>query len=202
MIEGSAAMSENSVIPSTDKLDIFRRNVCLAEPQAVLGKEYGVCQQTICRWVNEVREYLRYAKREEITTLRAELTERYEALYAEALRAWARSQVTETVTTVRTEEGGYFDKKTEEYVETEQTVKTVKETPQVGTPQFLKLGMDAVIGIKDLWWSEMSAVDRRGESRSVGKSQAERIDAKIEELQRAKAKLAARQNGGGAGDKA
>jgi hypothetical protein len=47
----------------------------------------------------------------------------------------------------------------------------------------------------------MSATDRQGESRSVGKTQAQRIDQKIEELQRAKAKLAARQNGGVAGDR-
>ena len=80
--------------------------------------------------------------------------------------------------------------------------KTVKETPQAGMSTFLKLAGDCVGGIKDLWWSEMSSADRRGESRSVGKSQAERIDQKIEELQRAKAKLAARQNGGGSGDKA
>ena len=195
-------MDDSGVMPSSDKLDVYRRHICLAETQASIGAEYGVTKTTVCRWVAEVREYMRYAKREELSTLRADLTERYEVLYAEAMRGWKRSQETETVTTVRTEEGGYFDKKAEEYVETNQTVKTVKETPQAGMSTFLKLAGDCVGGIKDLWWSEMSSADRRGESRSVGKSQAERIDQKIEELQRAKAKLAARQNGGGSGDKA
>ena len=84
-------MMENSVEPTVDQLEIYRRNVCLGDPQSLLAAEFGVTQQTISRYVVAVREYLRYAKREEITTLRADLTERWEAIYASSMLRAERS---------------------------------------------------------------------------------------------------------------
>jgi hypothetical protein len=179
---------ENSIDPTPEDLEMYRLNVCAGWTQARVGEKFGICGRAVSNHVRKVAEWLRYAKREELVTLRSGLTERLEWLYRESVRAWERSQEPEKVTTVKTEGG--------------ETVTTVRETPQVGTPAFIKLAADAVDGIKDLWAAEMSGADRRGETRAVGKTQAQRIDQKIEELQRAKAKLTASQNGGGAGDRA
>jgi glycerate-2-kinase len=179
---------ENSTDPTSEDLEMYQLNVCAGWTQARVGEKFGICGRAVSNHVRKVAEWLRYAKREEVVSLRSGLTERLEWLYRESVRAWERSQEPEKVTTIKTVGG--------------ETVTTVRETPQAGTPAFIKLAVEAIGGIQDLWASEMSTADRRGESRSVGKTQAERIDQKIEELQRAKAKLAARQNGGGAGDRA
>lgn len=181
-------MSEFNQNPSDDQLEAYRLHRCAGMPQAEVATRFGVTQQCVSKWVALVRDYLRFAMREQLSSLRAELTERWEYLYVESLRAWRRSQEPEIVTTRKSEAG------------TES--KTTRETPQVGSPAFLKLAQEALGGIANLWEADMSAADRRGESRTAGKTQSERIDAKIAELQRAKLKLLNQQNGGGAGDKA
>ena len=182
-------MTENSSEPTLDQLEMFRLHVCAGMNQSEVAEWFGMTQQAISKHVRFVREYLRYAKREEISTLRATLTEKWEHLYVQAVRAWNRSQKTEVVKTIQdSEKTGVTE--------------TVRETPQVGAPAFLKIAQDALKGIEGLWAGEMTAVDRRGDGRSAGKTQLQRIEMKLEELNRAKLKLLASQNGGGAGDRA
>ena len=168
-------MSVNGFEPTEDQIEIYRLHRCMGMPQKEVASRFGVAQQTVSKYVLIVRDWLRYAKREELTSLRADLTERWENLYYESMRAWTRSQETEVVTTRKNEAG----------VES----KTTRETPQVGFPAFLKLAGEALCGIANLWEADMLATSRQGDVRSVGKSQSELIDDQMKRLRDMRAKL-------------
>ena len=179
-------MSEINQDPNDDQWEAYRLHRCMGMSQSEVATRFGVTQQCVSKWVALVRDYLRYAKREELTSLRADLTSRWENLYYESMRAWTRSQATEVVTTRKNEAG----------VES----KTTRETPQVGACQFLKMAGTALVGIANLWEADMLATSRQGDIRSVGKSQRELIDDQMKRLSDMKAKLKTTE-GGGAGDR-
>ena len=179
-------MSENGFKPTEDQIEVYRLHRCMGMTQKEVASRFGIAQQTVSKYVLMVRDWLRYAKREELTSLRADLTERWETLYRESMRAWTRSQEPEVVTTHKS---GKEDSE------------TVRETPQVGSPVFLRMAGTALSGITDLWEADMLAASRQGEIRSVGKSQVQLIDDQMKRLQVMKQKLGAAE-GGGDGDRA
>ena len=179
-------MMDQSTEPTDVHFEMFRLFKCMGLTQTAVAKQFGITQQAVSKIVINVREYLKFAKREEVSTLRGDLTERWETLYLESMRAWTRSQEPEVVTTHKS---GQEDSE------------TVRETPQVGSPGFLRMAGTALSGITDLWEADMLAASRQGEIRSVGKSQVQLIDDQMKRLQVMKQKLGAAE-GGGDGDRA
>ncbi len=171
--------------PDEKKIEAYQLRRIAGYKELAVAARFSVSRNTIQTWCKEVAAWLKLAKREEVDTLRAELTERYEHIYRSALDGFRRSQKREVVKTTKTSDEGDSE--------------TVRETPKAGQPAFLSVASNALLSIGKLWDADMKMSDRRSDTRCVGKSQTQMIDDQMKKLAKMKASL---MGGSGDGDRA
>ena len=179
-----------STFPNTDEptwemLEMYRLHRCCGIPQTKVATQFGISQSTVSKSMTKVEEWQRGQFREEVALFRTRFTSRLEHLYGEALQTWEVSKAPQVVTTTKAEQAEQSDgqRHGDEGSGQETKVTTTRETSQTGNPAFLRIAMDSLNQIQNLWSGEMVASERRGEYRSVGKTQMQLVEDKIKQLQ-------------------
>lgn len=170
-----------------------------------VAKLLGVTVRTVNRWCNDVSAHLREEAKQQVETLRATLTSRWEHVYGLAMDGFQRSQRKKIETTIKEKPGEAVPPKEGEPVTPPEPIieKTVKESEQAGSPAFLSVAADSLEAIGRLWSKEMDASDRRDGAtvRVAGMTQQQMIQAQIKRLKDQMVKLSLNGSGGD-GDRA
>ncbi len=172
--------------PTEDQYEAYRLRRLEGQLEIAVATQFGVTTKTIYKWCRKVSEWLKTAKREELDTLKADVTAKFEHLYELAVTGYHRSIQPRESTT-----------------DSEQFGITTKTEPGVGMPGFLAIAHDSTLAIAKLWGQAIDATDRASFSRVVGKSQLELAREQRKRFQLLESALEKEQAmSGGSGDKA
>ena len=159
---------QNSDEPTADQYEMYRLNKCVGMSQTKLAARFQISQPSVSNYVRKVEEWLRGEQREEVALLRTRMTARLEHVYVEAMQAWEQAKEPEVVKTVKVEAAA------------EST--STRETPQTGQAAYLRVAMDSLDQMQGIWGTDMANSERRGELRSVGLTQVQRIEQQLKKL--------------------
>ncbi len=141
-----------------------------------IGAEFGCTHQSVHNTVTKIDEMLAIEYAAQVRSQRANMTQRLEYLYRQALDGWERSKEVETITTKedRSGEHGYTSTKT-----------VTKQL--VGNPAFLGEARAALQDIRKIWAVDKNPkvleVDTEDEDRVAGRPRDEVIAEEITRLQ-------------------
>ena len=172
-------------------IEMYRLNRLMGLPQTEVAQRFGVSQPTVSKAVTKVEHWQRSQFREEVSLFRTRMTLRLEHLYAEAMQTWAMSKTPLVVTTTREERGNQRQASNQESPQAT-TVITTRDTPQCGNPAFLRIAMDSLDQINNLWSGEIANSSRQSEYRVAGKTQIQVIEDKIGQLKELRENLVAK----------
>lgn len=162
--------------PTPEMLEMYRQNRCMGISQAQIATEFGITQPTVSKNIAKAERWLRNQYRDEVALFRARSTARLEYLYGEAVRGWESSKLPAIVKMTRIEKG------------TE--ISTMRESPSIGNPAFLRVASDTLKLIDAIWADDMKAGDRPGtEIRVAGMTQLQMIEAHIQKLQESRLRI-------------
>lgn len=201
MLEPDTLQHEEDDAVFLRKFAAYKRYKLEGRGREEVAKEFGVTVRTVNRWADDVSAHLREAGKQEVDTLRATLTSRWNHVYSLAMDGYERSQRKKVETTIKVKpvEAPTEGEKPPEPV----AEKTTKESEQSGSPAFLSVACDCLKAVGTLWAKEMDAADHRSGAsvRVAGMSQRQQIEAQIKRLKDQVLKLGL--NGkGGDGDRA
>lgn len=205
MLEPDQMQYEEQDAAYLRKFEAYRLYRLEGKDRQEVAAKFGVSVRSINNWCNDVSAHLREEAKQQVETLRATLTSRWEHVYGLAMDGFQRSQRKKVETTIKEKPGEVVPPKEGEPVTPPEPIieKTVKESEQAGSPAFLSVAADSLEAIGRLWSKEMDASDRRDGAtvRVAGMTQQQMIQAQIKRLKDQMVKLSLNGSGGG-GDRA